>query len=438
MKKAIGTFEKFKAFRSLLVSNTIAYRSFLTMIVQGVGRLLGLFAFIVLARLVSVQDYGHIIFGNSMAKLVAAIAMMGCLGLMVKSWGWSNLSGFDRNRFIYHISNWHLYRGLPIVTIFVLAWMAYSYSYSSNHNYINQLELLAFIYVIPLFLANLYQSYLISTKRPIYSGAVLVVINGYWFVFVVWAYFFKSLLTWHLLLGLFVGTATIMIGLVGMNSKQYGIQAVKPQGSTFSFAAGQWGSMLLAQSSIIMLKYYSDSEQIAYYGVALQLSMIVSFVLGAINSNVVSQLSEDYNRETKKIFQHRVTHYTRIIAAFSIIVLLILFAFGYYICLMFGDEYGVSYYILCVLLVGQSINVFNGCNGWLLNLTGNENITAKTFYLAIGINLGLGAFLVRDYGALGVAVSSSVALVSWNFVLTYYCFKKIKINPTILPLRKMV
>ena len=105
---------------------------------------------------------------------------------------------------------------------------------------------------------------------------------------------------------------------------------------------------------------------------------------------------------------------------------------------MFGDEYGVSYYILCVLLVGQLINVFNGCNGWLLNLTGNENITAKTFYLAIGINLGLGAFLVRDYGALGVAVSSSVALVSWNFVLTYYCFNKIKINPTILPLRKMV
>ena len=93
----------------------------------------------------------------------------------------------------------------------------------------------------------------------------------------------------------------------------YGLKTQKPQGSNLSFALMQWGLLLLSQVDIIILKTISSSDKIAIFGVALQLSALVAFVLNAVNSNVLSQIADDYKNCTKEIFQKRITSYTRII-----------------------------------------------------------------------------------------------------------------------------
>jgi O-antigen/teichoic acid export membrane protein len=114
-----------------------------------------------------------------------------------------------------------------------------------------------------------------------------------------------------------------------------------------------------------------------------------------------------------------------------------LYALGYYVCLLFGEAYGVSYYILCILLIGQAINAMCGCNGWLLNLTGYEKITVKGFYIAIIVKLILGIILINYYGMYGVAIASAVALTLWNLIMVYFCFKKLSINTTVITLKKL-
>jgi O-antigen/teichoic acid export membrane protein len=382
------------------------------------------------ARLISIQDYGQFVFGNSMAKIAAAIAMMGCLGLMVKSWGRSGLTGFERKQYIYHISNWYLYRGLPITIAISLIW--FFYSKFINHSDSITIELVAFLYVIPLFVANLNQSYFISIKKPLTAGTILLIMNGFWVIFLIWCHFFNDFSSERLLISLLIGSLLLATTINFINSKRYGITNVRPQNGSFNFALAQWGSMLLAQIDIILLQFFSDSEQLAFYGVALQLSLLVAFVLGAIVTNVVSQLAEDYNILTKNILQQRVRYYVKIISVFSLIVLIFLYAVGYYICLLFGSAYGASYSILCILLIGQSFNAISGCNGWLLNIAGYEKITAQGFYIAICIKLILGIIFLNYYGVYGVAIASVIALVVWNLIMIYFCYKKLGINPTII------
>ncbi|MDE4972335.1 multidrug transporter, partial [Francisella tularensis subsp. holarctica] len=74
-----------------------------------------------------------------------------------------------------------------------------------------------------------------------------------------------------------------------------------------------WGLLLLSQIDIKILKVLETPEDFSLYGVALQLGALVNFVLNAVNSNVLSQIADDYKNFSRKEFQNKITSYTRII-----------------------------------------------------------------------------------------------------------------------------
>lgn len=128
-------------------------------------------------------------------------------------------------------------------------------------------------------------------------------------------------------------------------TQNYSFKSFKPAGSNLSFALMQWGLLLLSQIDIIILKVFSDTSNVALFGVALQLSALVSFVLNAVNSNVLSQIADDYKNCSKEAFQGRITSYTKIIFILSIFAISGLIICGYPIILLYGEQYTASYYI---------------------------------------------------------------------------------------------
>lgn len=197
----------------------------------------------------------------------------------------------------------------------------------------------------------------------------------------------------------------------------------------------QWGLLLLSQVDIIILKGLSGPSDVALFGVALQLSALVSFVLNAVNSNVLSQIADDYKNNSREIFQQKITSYTRIIFVLSIIAILGLIICGYPITLMYGEQYTTSYFIFCILMIGQIINVLSGCVATILNMAGFEKNTCIAFYIALVLNIVLGSIFTLYWGVYGLAVASSISMIYWNIHLLYKVVTKIKINPTIFIFR---
>lgn len=411
-----------------ILNNEILIKSILTMFVQGLGQICAFIVAILLARYFAVAEYGAYIFGVTMATIIAVIATLGADGMLARSWGWSDLSGNARNRWVFHCHNWFWRRSVGIVVLLVaVAWVFAFYSDSTTV----WIEIFALSFALPFLIANLLQSFFVATKRVIFANLIQLGLRVIMLASVLFFFFYWQAEPVDLIaVMLALMTAYIIVIWLKMTYK-HGVSSSKPQGSNLAFMLLKWGNLLLAQIDIVILKVFASNTAIAYYGVALQLSALVVFVLNAVSSNIIAQVAHDYKHCDRATFQRKVTGYTRIIVGLSSIVLLALIASGYWITLLYGEEYTRAYGIFCILMIGQAVNVLCGSVFTILNMSGNEKITCKVFYQALGINVVLGIMLIYPMGVYGVALASAIAMIYWNIYLVIEVKRRVGVNSTI-------
>ena len=398
------------------------------MIVQALGQACAFLTAVLLARHLTINDYGFYIFGATVATILAVIATMGGGGILARTWGKSNLvDKFERNKETFLVHNWYFKRGLAVViTILVIIIF---YNHSDHHD--NSIENFALLFAVPFFMANIFQSFFVAIRVVIIANllqlGLRIIMLFLTIIFISFHIKDTSLLIGSMMIMMTIYTTSIWL----IQTSKYTFTSSKPIGSNISFALMQWGLLLLLQVDIIILKILATPADVALYGVALQLSALVSFVLNAVNSNVLSQIADDYKNCSKEEFQNKITSYTRIIFILSIFAIFGLIICGYPITLMYGKQYATSYFIFCILMAGQIINVLSGCVATILNMAGYEKNTCFAFYIALAINIVLGVIFTLYWGVYGLAVASSLSMIYWNIHLLYKVIKQIKINPTI-------
>ena len=186
-------------------------------------------------------------------------------------------------------------------------------------------------------------------------------------------------------------------------------------------------------SDIVMLGLLRSSTEVGYYKVAVQISTLVTLPLQAINLVAAPRFAELWIKQDKKKLQELATTSARSVAVFSIPLIIIFVSLGGLIIkLMFGEIYMKSLSQLHILLFGQTITVFMGLVGRLLNMTGYEKKAAFGLTVAALTNILLNLILIPLFGANGAAVASSVSYLIWNFYLGYSVWRLLGIDSTIL------
>lgn len=411
-----------------LLNNEILVKSLGTMFVQGLGQMAAFASAIFLAHYLSVSEYGQYMFGVTIATISAVIATLGADGILARSWGWSNNIGVARTKEVFQLHNWFWRRGVLILLFACIACFSYIYLFDPNASFI---EVFAFLFALPFFIANLLQSFYVANKKVIYANLIQLLMRLIMLI-IIGIYIAIQIHNAPLLVGsMFAATTLYMLILWFKISMKHGFKSYKPQGSNLSFMLLKWGNLLLSQIDIVLLKIFSSNESIAYYAVALQLSALVVFVLNAVSANIMAQVANDYKMLTREIFQTKITEYTRIICSLSALGMVALIIMGYWITMLYGAAYTQAYSLFCVLMIGQAVNVLCGSVFTILNMAGFEKATCRVFYIALVINIVLGIILIPRLHAYGVAVASAIAMIFWNLVLTYFVIKKLSINPTI-------
>jgi len=421
-----------KAFNRIL-NNEVLFKSILTMIIQLTGQASAFLTAIVLARYLSIKEYGFYIFGVTLATILAVIATFGAGGILARSWGWSDNQGEARNNEVFHIHTWYQKRGIILILTVILAIAIYTISSENTDNII---EVFALCFAIPYFIANLLQSFFVAIKKVIYSNLIQLFMRLIMLIVAVYFFVFSIKKPTILVFITFILMLIYMLILWSKQAFKYKLKTKKPQGSNLSFAFMQWGILLLSYIDILLLQIMSTADNIALFGVAIQLSGLVTFVLSAVNLNILSQVADDYKNLSLKIFQKRITSFTKVIFLLSSLVLLGLIFMGYFIVLLYGEKYISSYYIFCILIVGQAFNVFTGAVATILNMAGFEKITCKAFYLALCLNILMGIILLPIWGVYGLAIASALSTIYWNLHLLIEVIRKVKINPTIFAVFK--
>ena len=181
--------------------------------------------------------------------------------------------------------------------------------------------------------------------------------------------------------------------------------------------------LLMQQLDLILLKEYSAYENLAYYGVAVKISMMLNIALVAVNQVVGPQLAEFYYKKDKKGLKDIVEKSIILNTALSLPVMIIVLMMPETILSVFGSNYILAKDALIILLIGQALNAMMGSTDLYLNMTGKQNYFQKIIFIALIINVILNFVLIPQFGMIGAAIATAISLVFWNILGVIYIYR---------------
>ena len=182
---------------------------------------------------------------------------------------------------------------------------------------------------------------------------------------------------------------------------------------------------------ILLIKTFAGSEEIALYNTAFKLASLVSLVLIATNSVSAPLFSSLYVQRKKDELQSLVFKETKMIFLSALVVSSLLAIFSDSLLSFFGSEFSAAKTQVFILIVGQIINAGTGSVGYLLNMTGHQNDTARVLGVSAIFNLVISLFLIPSFGGTGAAIGTSLTMILWNVWMAFIVFRKLDIYPTI-------
>jgi O-antigen/teichoic acid export membrane protein len=167
-----------------------------------------------------------------------------------------------------------------------------------------------------------------------------------------------------------------------------------------------------------ILGVLSRTEQVAEYGAATRLAVLLSVPLLIVNS-VIPPLLARLKAESNPLAMQSLLQGTASIAAIPTIVLLfVVSVWGKEIMvLFFGSDYRAGGAVLMVLSLGHLVNVLTGSCGYALIITGNQQLVMGISILATALMLFGGLYFGSRLGALGIAFAFAGSMTVQNILM---------------------
>lgn len=183
-------------------------------------------------------------------------------------------------------------------------------------------------------------------------------------------------------------------------------------------------SLLIMQSmDMFVLKYYFDFKIIAYYGVAIKISMMVGIVLQSVNAIIAPKISEMYFSNKDIELDNLINKSIKINFLLTFPLIIVLVFFSKTVLGFFGQNYIEASGALIILLIGQLVNSFSGSVGVYLNMTGRQKVFQYILILSLILNLGFNLILIPIYGMFGAAISTAFGYILWNILGVILIYK---------------
>lgn len=204
---------------------------------------------------------------------------------------------------------------------------------------------------------------------------------------------------------------------------------------------------MLFSSTLVLLNGWTDTlllgvlstmENVGVFNIVLKLSAVTSVVLFAVNSISAPKFAQLFSKDSKIELQQYVTQSTKLVALFTVPVVLVLLIFYQHILGAFGPEFLVGKYALAILCVGQLFNAFSGSGGQLLIMTGFEKINQNIIIITTLLNVTLNFTLIPLYGVNGAAIASMSSLIIRNMLYIFFVNKKLNIDSFYNPLPRLM
>lgn len=198
--------------------------------------------------------------------------------------------------------------------------------------------------------------------------------------------------------------------------------------SSMPMLLGSVVSLVVLWLPTLVLGAYASEADVGVFSAANRVSILISFVLVAVNSVAGSRFAVLYDQGN---FRRMEQLGRRIALALSVLVLpvfLVLLVAGDRVMLVFGSEFTHGGFILAVMAGGQMLNVMTGPVGLILSMSGHERVMSLVLTICALLSACLSFWLIPTWGLRGAAVTVATTVAIQNIACAFYVRRKLGIR----------
>lgn len=169
--------------------------------------------------------------------------------------------------------------------------------------------------------------------------------------------------------------------------------------------------VLLMYVDVLILKQFRPPEDVAVYYAAAKTLSFVSFVYFAVSAACAHRFSEYFAAGDRKRLVEFTREATRWTFWPSLAVAVAVLACGWPLLWLFGERFVSGYYLMFVLAVGLVARASIGPGERFLAMLGQQKACAFAALVALCVNLAFCFALIPSHGALGAALSTTLAFL---------------------------
>lgn len=372
----------------------------------------------IVTKSVSVDDAGAFFLGISIVAISNTLSFHGLENLIIKN------SAKNETDFI----SWSFYKVLAsciLITIIILIVYYFFVSYYENI----ELPIILIISIIPVSM-SFFNSFVFQGRENIISAnfSQTIMINC---IFVISILFFGINNLKNLSLFYFISAGiTWLVYSVSLykknehsfSNKNYHPSKIEIKEAKYLYVVSI--AMLINQwFGQIFISTFLDNNDIAIYTVSQRISLLLTFLLLAINFIVSSRYS--FLFDSKDYIKIRLLNYKIYILSFSVAIPIFAFIciFPKEILSLFGSQYEDGYITLIVLCFGQVVNVITGPVNYILIMSGNSSILKNNVIIASLFSFIFLPPFTLFFGIFGTAIIITLSVILQNLLCLRSSFK---------------
>jgi len=188
--------------------------------------------------------------------------------------------------------------------------------------------------------------------------------------------------------------------------------------------------IILFQTDRIMIGYFMNSSDIGVYNAAVKVALLAGLVLDSVNAVFSPIISDLYNKNKLKELENLFKISTRWVFTLTLPVTLIMMIFSKEILgSLFGESFVEGWIILVIFSISRLITTSTGSVGFILQMTGKQDVELVNTIVTVIINIGLNIWLIQAYGILGAALGTGISMIVINIVKLIEVHKLIGMQP---------
>jgi len=207
----------------------------------------------------------------------------------------------------------------------------------------------------------------------------------------------------------------------GLLEKFHLRQAQVPVREVFSFTIPLLTSELVTvtmhTSAVLLLGYFYDLSMVAFFRVALPLALLNRLVMSSFATLYKPTAARLFARNDYEGINRLYWNSAVWIAALSFPIFAVTFSLAKPLTIyLYGADYAPSAVILALLSLGYYFDAALGNNGLTLKVLGKIRYVVTINCVVCLVSAGLHLLFIPRYGALGAAISTTVAVIFYNIL----------------------